>query len=216
MILFLIFAYILSILPAGNFITPTGTIFGERLYYFPSVWFCFAAVFLFVRIARKRRLLFAVALPVFMVVLIASCWRIWVRAEDWKDSMTISMKGVDTAPQSVKTWNNLAVQFACIGEFDQAVAACDITLKIHPEYSQTMINRANYYLELRNMDAAEKDFRKLIQMGSKDADVHNKLGALLANKGKNDEAEFLWRKSLKLKPDQPEIKKALKVLYRKR
>jgi len=212
LILFFTFAYFISILPAGNFIIPSGTIFGERLYYFPSIWFCFAITFVIVQILQKHRLLFAFGVPFLLVVIFASGWRIWIRSEDWKSQMSIAIKGVETAPRSVKTWQNLTTQFANIGELDKAVKASDIAIKISPEYIHGLITRANLHLELRNIDAAEKDFKKLVQLEVRDVQSYNKLGAILANKGQLYEAGLLWKMSLIIKPDQPEIKEALKTV----
>ncbi|MCK5845360.1 MAG: glycosyltransferase family 39 protein, partial [Victivallales bacterium] len=44
--------YIISIVPAGNFIVPAGTIYAERLQYLPSIWLAIFAAMVFSRISR--------------------------------------------------------------------------------------------------------------------------------------------------------------------
>jgi len=52
--------------------------------------------------------------------------------------------------------------------------------------------------------------KEIIALGSKDPEMFNFLGGILANKGDLKEAKELWRQSLQIKPDQPKIIDALK------
>ena len=129
--------------------------------------------------------------------------------------MSISIKGVETAPYSVKTWSNLAIEFAHIDQFDKAVMACNKALNRYSKHQQTLTNRAYYYIALDNFKKAEHDFRELIRLGSRNPDVFNKLGAILATRSREPEAEIMWKHSLTINPYQPEIKKALANLQNK-
>lgn len=211
-ICFISLAYIISILPAGNFIIPTGTIFGERTYYAPLIWLCFLFVFTLVRIARKSRPVLVVCLIILTLASLAFVKRIRTRAQDWQSQMAMAIKGVETAPESVKTWSNLAIEFAHQEDFDKAVAACDLALEKYPEHRQTLTNRAYYYIALDKYSKAEQDFRELINLGSRNPDIFNKLGAILATQGNKSEAKIMWKHSLTINPYQPEIKKAMKKL----
>lgn len=215
-IIFLGTAYIISVLPGGNFITPTGTIFGERLYYTPLVWLCCGSVIVILRIAQKYRPALAVSIALLTAAVLACVGRVWVRAQDWETQMNIAVKGVKTAPKSVKTWNNLAVQLANIDELEKAVEACGIALKINPDNILTLTNRGYYYIALDQYKNAENDFRTLIKLGSRNPDVYNKLGAILATQTKKDEALRMWKHSLTINPAQPEIQKALENLKREK
>ena len=126
--------------------------------------------------------------------------------------MSIAVKGVTTAPRSVKTWNNLAVQLAHLEKYDEAVDACGIALSIYPDDACSLKNRAYYYIKMKKYGKAEQDLRHLVRLGSRDPEIYNKLGAILANAGKDDEAWCLWEESLAIKSEQKEIRKALKKL----
>jgi len=211
-IVFFSLAYVVSILPAANIITPTGTIFAERLYYMPSIWLCFLLAVILLRISHKIDVrLFSVLLAA--VVLSLAC-RTYVRSLDWKDQRSIAIAGLSTSPKSAKTWNNLAVQFFHEGKLKEAIAACDRAIQIYPGFKTAYMNRANYNIELRNFDLAEKDLRTIIQIGTENLSIYNKLGAVLANLGKTEEAARIWSVSIKMDSSQPIIRRALEDLQK--
>lgn len=199
--------YVICVLPASNIITPTGTIFGERLFYMPSIWLCLAAAVVLVRHSQKFRSSTGLFIISSVIVLLAA--RTYVRAGDWHDQMSISLAGVRTSPSSAKTWNNLAVQLAQSGDLKGAIESCDKAISIYPGFKMAHINKAYYSIMLGNFGAAELELRKAVELGTRDPEVYNKLGAVLANLEKPEEAAKFWKTSLMLKADQPMIKRAL-------
>lgn len=208
--LFFICAYLFSILIAGNFIVPAGTIFAERLQYFPSVWLCFFLITVFLRISRKIPFFTA---AVFLFAIFAACGiRTYSRSLDWQNEMTLAVAGVKSAPNSAKSWNNLAIQLETVGNYSEALAACDRAIKIYPEYSTAWANRGVYNTKLGNFADAEKDMRHSLDIYHKDIQAAHNLGILLASLGRLEEAKIIWEKSLKNHPDQPALKQELEKL----
>ncbi len=209
-IIFFFLSYLICILPSANIITPTGTIFAERLYYIPSIWLCFAVACILVRASWKmdRRLftVFLVAIVVFLGV------RTYVRSTDWNDPLSLALAGVRTSPQSVKTWIALGGQFAESNSYKEAIFALDKAIEIYPSCKMALNHRAFYNTKLGNFDSAEKDLRKVISLGTNKPDIYNRLGAILANIGKPTEALKLWNISLFLDGKQEHIKEALNDL----
>jgi tetratricopeptide (TPR) repeat protein len=163
-----------------------------------------------VLISRKidRRLFIAVlAMAVFVLGA-----RTYLRSLDWHDQGSISLAGTRTSPLSAKTWNNLAVQLAHSANYDEAVAACGRAIEIHPSYKMALMNRAFYNIRLGNFDSAEEDLRKLISLGTSSPEVYNKLGAILANRGKYNDALEFWGISLRLDGKQTMISRAFSDL----
>lgn len=211
--LLMLFAfYILSVAPTSNILTATGTIFAERLFYLPSAWLCVISAIVLRSIIT--RIGASASLGILSAILILSGARTWTRGEDWASQMSIALKGVETSPLSNKTWNNLAVELAKDNQFQEAVYACDKAIAIYPELKTAIKNKAFYNIKLRKYEDAEKDLLILARSNSRDTEVYNKLGALLANKGLTGEGIKMWERSLELDANQPIIKNALKELSR--
>jgi Flp pilus assembly protein TadD len=214
MVLFLFGSYIISILPAGNFITPAGTIFGERLYYTPSVWLLFISLMLLFFITKRIRKQIPSA-GIFLYILLAaavtaSLFRVYIRSEDWRNQWTLALSAVEVSPHSIKTWNNLAKELGRKGEYNKAVEACNRGLRIKAADNSLLTNRIYFYIAAKRYQEAEKALREVISLGSEDPEMFNFLGGILAGEGNIDEAKRYWRHSLKIKPDQPAIIDALK------
>ena len=209
-ILFLVLAYLLSILIAGNFIVPAGTIFAERLQYLPSIWLCLFFAMLFMRISRK--ISFACVLLLLFAVFMACGIRTYVRSADWKNEMSLAVAGIKAAPDSAKMWNNLAVQLENIGDYSGAVAACDMAIKIYPRFSTAYAIRGTNNARLGNSVDAEKDLRQALSLHSRHSKAAHNLGALYANTGRLEEAKRIWEESLKNNPAQRDLRSELEKL----
>ncbi|MFA6567070.1 MAG: tetratricopeptide repeat protein [Victivallales bacterium] len=219
--IFLLAAYAVCVMPAGNFIIMTGTVFGERLQYIPSIWLCMFSALVISMFFKKFGVKTVVA--VSAAVIIAASARTYERGRDWDNQMSLATAGVRSAPNSVKTWNNLAIQLAeyaekekdpdaRIDKYKEAVLACDRAISIYPKYLNAYANRGIYYSLLGYYDEAEKDLRKVISVYPKDTHVNYTIGALLADQGRLDEAKAIWEKLLKTNPDDQVLRKSYEKL----
>jgi hypothetical protein len=214
---FLWLAYMLSILPAGNFIVPAGTIFGERLTYLPSVWLCMmvtAAIMAILtrtdrRVSSKRLFL---AESFMCLAILAALFRTGVRTEDWKSMRTLAVSAVGSSPMSVKTWNNLAVELAHQNKFEEAIAACDKALSIKPDFQSAKVNKIWYLLALKKYAEAKPLLKEVLENGSNDYELHNALAVILGREGKEREAANLFEKSLSINPNQKNVVETLKKI----
>ena len=214
-VLMLVCIYIISILPAGNFIVPAGTIFAERLQYIPSLCLVIFAALVFMRISRVLRS----PLPVliFSVFFIAMFGRCVLRTLDWKDGLSLWSSAVITTPDSCKTWINYATSIgdrkdgkSKKGDYLEAVNACTRAIKIHPRYASAYANRGLYLAKLGIVDKAETDMRKAVDLSSRHKMANYHMGVLLANKGKIKEAREIWLWLEQQHPNDKLIKNALK------
>jgi len=212
---FLPLAWLACILPAGNFILVTGTIFAERLHYLPSVWFCLALGLLVVRLpvpsstGLPRN---GIALALAALLLLAAGLRTWVRGNDWRNKDTLALAGIASAPMSVKSWNDLAVALEGQGDHAAAVLACDRAIAIHPRYATALANRGSQQARLGNAAAAEADLTAALRINPTLAKARYNLGALYANHGKAREAAALWEELLRDDPGHVLAREALAKL----
>ncbi len=220
-IIFLLMAYAVCVMPAGNFIIMAGTIFGERLQYIPSIWLCMFSALIVTLFFKKFSI--QTALIIFAVIVIAYSVRTYERGKDWDNQMSLATAGVRSAPDSVKTWNNLAIQLAQYAEkekdpnekvnmYKEAVIACDRAISIYPKFLNAYANRGIYYSLLGYYAEAEKDLKRVISVYPKDFHVNYALGALLAEQGRLDEAKLIWEKLLKINTDDQVLRKSYEKL----
>ena len=208
-ILMLSLLYIIAILPAGNFIIPAGTVFAERLQYTPSIFLCIFAAMIFMRISQSLK--HPLPLLLFLSICSALFGRTMLRTLDWRDNYTLWSSAAVTTPQSLKVWNNYAVQVGDKrGDYARAVDACTNAVLIHPKYATGYANRGLYLAKMGMFADAEKDFRHAIDLFPNHESANFNLGVLLANQGKTDEARNLWLKIQKINPNNKLVNQALK------
>ncbi len=223
--IFLPLSYLVSILPGGNMLITAGTIFAERLLYFPSLWIIFFFVALFLLIWQKlqdevenrtasRILKYALAITAIIAILSLGA-RTILRTSDWNDEMSLAIAGFKSAPKSAKVWNNLAIQLEKDGELQEAVAAASEAIRIYPQYATAYANRGVWQARLGHLEEAEKDLTKAVSLPGKHFPASYNLGALLANIGRHEEAEKVWSESLNNSPQQAGLRAELEKLRAK-
>lgn len=209
-VVFLVSAYALCVIPAGNFIIPAGTIFAERLSYIPSIWLCIFFSLAFIRISKKIQ--FILVLSVLMSGLCLLSYRSIIRCNDWQNRMSLAIAGVKSAPSSVKTWENLAVQFEETGQYKEAIAASNIAIEIYPEEPTAYLKRGTYYTRLMMNNEAENDFRKALSISPEYLQASINLAIVMANTGKIEAARQILKDILQRYPSQTAASKMLELL----
>jgi tetratricopeptide (TPR) repeat protein len=128
----------LFFLPSSNLLLATGTIFGERQAYLPSLGACLlvghAAATL-----RARRGVVAAAVIVASVALAA---RGWARIPAWKDNLTLATTDVTLQPRSAKLQAGAGMFLEEAGQDAAAEAALARAVAIWPDYAQARYNLA--------------------------------------------------------------------------
>jgi hypothetical protein len=209
-ILFCVLSYIISILPISNILIPIGTIFGERLYYFPNCWLSLIFISLLFDIAVKFKFSRNFLLIIFALIFSAFLIRLILRQKDWQNPFSLAIAGIKSSPMSEKMWNNYAVQLASIEKIQEAESACTRALEIYPNSRKVLKNRAFYRIKLGKKSDALADLEKVISLGSNDPEIYNKAGAICAVNGKYKEAMEFWKKSLLIQPGQKQVIRRLK------
>lgn len=215
--IFLVLSYVVCVIPAGNFIVMAGTIFGERLQYIPSVWLCIFAGMLMTALFRKVN--FKIILVGMVVIVIAASVRTYVRGIDWENGMSLAVSGASSAPNSVKTWNDLGMQLGELAStekdpvemayrYNDAISALDKALSICPRFFNAYANRGIYKSVLGDFPGAEKDLRTAISIYPRNFKANYVLGAIVEAQGRQDEAEKIWTDLLKLFPDNTRLRES--------
>jgi Tfp pilus assembly protein PilF len=145
----------------SNILFPTGTMFAERLAYFPLLGFsvALAAVLYHPRVAE---ILPAAGTTVLYAVLALFFVRTVLRNPDWASSRTLYLSMPRTSPQSAK-----AHALAGVEESDRNPASARAhfqeALRIYPKYEQARLGLAQADINMKNYSAAEKTLRDVLK-----------------------------------------------------
>jgi Tfp pilus assembly protein PilF len=206
-IFFLCSAFFLSVIPAGNFIIPAGTVFAERLQYIPTLFL--TPFFVYILISARRYIPFPAVLLLITVSAAALAGRTALRTFDWQNSETLALSALKTAPHSVKTWNNLAVIYIRKQKYPEAMAACSKSISIYPQNSTAYANRAYAFMLAGDFKSAENDIKEIRKIEKNNFYASFLYGYILLHKGKKSEAQAHWQKLLKKYPGKKIIRNAL-------
>jgi len=213
-ILFLTLSLIISVIPAGNFLIPTGTIFAERLQYTPSIFISAFSALLFINIAKKfKSNLFIV---IFSTLLIALATRTIFRSLDWKNSESLAFSAIQVAPNSVKTWNNIAVVFIQNHQYSKAMTACSKSLEIYPKNLTAYANRALIYIQIGNFSSAKKDLNTILSIEPNNFYAKFLFGYILLHEKNKQQALKYWNNLLKAHPNSTLLINTIKLLKNNR
>jgi tetratricopeptide (TPR) repeat protein len=145
-------AYAIALFPVSNLALSTGTIFGERLLYLPSVVFCLVAGGVSAALLRTRSARWAgPGLAAILVLLGVQAAR-YSRA--WTDDIALFTWAVDTQPNSTKAHHKLGEELLRAGRIGEAFPALERALAIAPDnvYAQETLDTA---LRLAAADTVE-------------------------------------------------------------
>jgi tetratricopeptide (TPR) repeat protein len=106
-------------------------------------------------------------------------------------------------PLSPEEHLQLGIVYEKKGEFDNALEEYEAAAK---KYPVAFFYLGNVYFQKKDLDKAEKYYRKAIRKNSRNADAYNNLAWLLYVQGRNlDEAESLALTAIKLNSSKSQI-----------
>lgn len=184
---FLGFSFLTSNVPFA-----IGTIFGERLYYVPSLGLSFLVAWSYRRLPRPgpwRVLVIALT----GIWLAASALVVLQRNGVWKNNETLFRHAVRNQPRSARLHLARGTLHVDHREWGAALEQFEAATRIEPGYAKAWNNIAAVHLESRRLDAAESAARRGLAARHlnphDDAfQLHAILGAILERKGKKREA----------------------------
>jgi tetratricopeptide (TPR) repeat protein len=195
--------FLLPYLIVGNLLTDVGTIFAERLLYFPSTGFCLLFGVVLSRLAWtypafptwsevQRVRLIGVALT---ILLGAFCLQSWGRALAWRDDATVFAAAVRSHPESPRAHFIVGKAHLESGREDEALAAFDRTLALWPSHVPALIERGTILGKRGRFAAAEAAYAEALLHAPGNPLALLNLGIALHRQGRLAEAERALRKA---------------------
>jgi len=194
--------YFAGFAATSNIVARTGTIFAERLAYFPSAGFCLLVAILCAWLAKRHRI---AAIVLLAVSVTGFAVRTFARNRDWRDNTALYMSAADAVPNSAKMRAFRGIVYLGKNDFERSRSDLQAALAIEPDYPDAV--EALGLLELRsgNQQSALNYLRKALEMSSpKDFDYDYRaanLAGLLIEDGKLDEAMKLLNRRIAESPN---------------
>lgn len=186
---FCIFYFMITISLVANFVVETGTPLSERFLFQPSLAYCIAVATLYIKASEKTKI---IARTILLVMLILFSLKTIIRNTDWKNSETLCLQDVISAPNSVNI-NTFAAEF--------------------------YINKANAE---NNAELKNTYFRKAVFVGERalmfkpnSVIVCIDLGSAYYNLSEFLKSADLFIKGYKLMPNNPKVKQRIELISRR-
>ena len=185
------------LLPVSNLLLPIGTIMAERLFYLPSLGvmlLCLAVLHRLLRAVHMQRL----GLVILMLAVAALGLRTWDRNHDWQNNLALFEAAVKVQPRSVKNLANLASSL--VREDDPAAAEPHYrrALEIAPDYRVALNGLGHVLILQEEYDEAEEILRQSGAMHPRDPEARYRLGNLLLEVGRPQEAHDAFEQVLSI------------------
>ncbi len=189
-------------LPTANLLFPIGTIFGERLYYAPSLALALVGAWAVGSAARRGR-----TAPVALLLglwLGASTLVIVERNGVWRDDATLFLHEADHQLRSARMQLTAASVLGERGERESAIHRVERALALEPELALAWNNLAALQLDQGRLAEAEAAARRGLEARHRSADDEFKLranlGLVLGATGNADAAAAELARALALEP----------------
>lgn len=180
LVAFLIASFLATDAIVSNAVILIGTVLGDRLLYLPSVFVCLLAGLGAGAVARSvgRKTAYA-CLAVILTVFAA---RSFLYAETWKDDATLFEYAARVAPNSVRGVGSWGALLAERGRLDEARPILDRAVALAPDFIPNRLNRGAAALAAGDLDAAEADARRVLELDPGNAVATAQLRAIEARR----------------------------------
>ena len=149
-------ALAMSVALVLNLIVVIGTIYGERLMYLPSVFFCIAVALLIERRRWSRALL--------CVVIVVLAGRSGWYADEWDDRLSFYALSHERQPRSLRIVLLYADELLAQSRVDEAVKVLERGIEIEPRYHELYYHRARIELRAGRFDVARQWINRAISI----------------------------------------------------
>jgi tetratricopeptide (TPR) repeat protein len=206
--------FFITLLPVCHII-PHHELLAEHYLYIPSYGFFLIAAIVVTELLQGKRYVF-LTLSLFISVVLLFSLRTVDRNRDWRDSMTLWRKTVQTVPRCARAHNNLGVEYLFAKKYTDAIKHLNAAIEIKPDYAEGYNNLGLVYKEKGLYDQAIDYFAKAILLRRPFHDASYNLANTYENKGDYDRAVFLYKEILEKKPNSVEIHNNLGIAYQRK
>jgi len=201
--------YVATVFPISNLLLTTGTIFGERLLYLPSVALCLS---LGGGLAWTAGRWSKPAVALILALLLAFSFQTLRYSGAWRDDLSLFRWAVEAVPNSSKAHHKVGEELLRAGEPGPAIASLHRSLEIAPDNefaAQTLSIARRQLAQSYLTPEGELDPRR---PQPQDPEVLYALGQISRERGDLTQAGSLWEAAVASDDPPPEALGDLGVL----
>lgn len=196
---FSVFWFLLMLIPVSNIYPVSGPFMMEHWLYAPSLGF-FLILASLICYAGKNS--FAILFSrLFLLVILVSCFFLTARQNTyWQDPVTLYKRAIRYNPQSWIFYNELGIEYANAGNYNEAVSCYRNALQINPELIGTYNNLAKVYKAAGRNAEAMAAYKKIKEIASALIKNYYERGNEYKEEGRYGKAIVFYKKALELDP----------------
>jgi tetratricopeptide (TPR) repeat protein len=187
-------------LPTANLAFPTGTIFAERLAYWPSAGFCLIVAAWIVGSARSLADVAGARVAVLAACALAFSVRAVIRNPVWDSDEALFSNMVRVSPDSAKAHYDFAYMSAEKGDARTALAHYTRATRIYPGYWDAWAGRGRMERDLGDFAASEAAYAESLRLAPFAENGYFGVGMAREGLGDLAGAERAYRDGLRAHP----------------
>ena len=128
----------------------------------------------------------------------------FIRLQNWPVAISYFEQALKEDPQLDKAWYGKGVALCQLGKYDDGLSCLDRALQIDPKSVEYLYTTGvcHEWKGKSNWKQAEAYYRKALELAPGQAQFHHKLGSLLQQEGRFQEAIPEYQKAISLDPGQ--------------
>jgi len=195
--------FLVTLLPALQFVRVSGAIVADRYAYMPTIGLYYIiGVFVFWvhgtnRVTRVAKGIFSACV---ITALLGLCFLTWQKCGIWKDSVTLWSDALKNTSSNAKAYNNLCQAYIAAGRSKDALPLCRQAMRIDPADAFPCFNLGWAYETMGRPQKALALYRRALALDPEFLMAANNLASLYAESGHSDEAIALWTRALEISP----------------
>jgi len=128
---------------------------------------------------------------------------------DFQRAESLLKTAMTEIPNNLTIINTLAQLYIMDKKYELALKYANKVLELNPDDAHAYAVRGSVFFYRNRLNVAVEDLERSLRLDPKQKRVLNNLGVIYARKGNMEKAKLLWRESLKIDHDQPEIQNYL-------
>jgi len=193
-------------------IFPLDMTLAERWFYLPMIGLLGMMVFLLNKRIKKFVWLEKIILPAFLVTILLLSLRTIIRANDWRNGLTLFSHDIQYTPDSFDLNNNLGVELFRAGNLEKAKPYFERSIELEPKWWTPYNNLGAVYQQERDLKKARELYEKSIEKGNYFLAYEN-LAFIVLKEEEPEEAIKIINQSLTVLPYNLRLWTALTLAY---